>query len=130
MSIKPYASPPGGCVPWEYMEAAVMENCQVGLALTVTDGKLCPATGSTKPKYISMYGKPTTEGQQIPVIPVHANMKFVTRFSADASAVKVGDKVTIDESGLYATATTADGVLEIVSMDGTAADDEVIVRIT
>lgn len=130
MSFIPYASPPGGCVPWEYKEAAAMASCQVGLALTVTDGKLCPATGSTRPRYISMYGKPTAEGQQIPVLPVYADMKFVTRFSEDASALKVGDKVTIDETALYATATTASGVLEIVSMDGTAADAETIVRIS
>jgi len=97
--------------------------------LTVSEGKLVPATGSTKPTYISMYGKATEEGQVIPVIRVSPEMKFVTRFSADASAVKVGDKVTLDDTGRYATATTADGVLEIVSMNGTTAEDSVVVRV-
>lgn len=127
--FKPFASPPGGPIPWEYMEASAMADCQVGVALTVSEGKLVPATGSTKPTYISMYGKATEEGQVIPVIRVSPEMKFVTRFSADASAVKVGDKVTLDDTGRYATATTANGVLEIVSMDGTAAEDSVVVRV-
>ncbi len=127
--LKPYASTPGGPIPWEYMEASAMSDCVVGMALTVSEGKLIPATGSTKPTYISMYGKATEEGQVIPVIRTSSEMKFVTRFSADASAVKVGDKVTLDDTGCYATATTADGVLEIVSMDGTAAEDSVVVRV-
>lgn len=126
--FKPYTSPPGGPIPWEYLEASAMENCVVGLALTVTEGKLVPATGATKPTYISMYGKATEEGQVIPVIRACPEMKLVTRFSQEATGLKVGDKVTIDGTGCYATATTAGGVLEIVSMDGTAADDEVIVR--
>lgn len=127
--FKPYASPAGGPIPWEYLEASAMEGCVIGMALTASGGKLVPATGSTKPTYISMYGKATEEGQVIPVIRASSEMKFVTRFSADASAVKVGDKVTIDDTGCYATATTAGGVLEIVSMDGTDAEDTVVVRV-
>ncbi len=129
MSLKPNEFHDGNPDAWEYMEAAAIEGCCVGMALTVTNGKLAKATGGTKPSYISMYGKDVQDGETIPVIRVHEETRFLTQFSADASALKVGDKVTLDATGTMATATTADGVLEIIKIYGTDIGDDVLVRI-
>lgn len=129
MSIKPHTYRDGSPEPWEYLAAGEIADCQVGMALTMTAGKLAKATGSTKPTYISMYGKPVADGEQIPVIRVHEETVFETQFSADASAVKAGDLVTIDTTGTMATANTTDGVLEVVEIYGSNAGDAVLVRV-
>ena len=59
---------------------------------------------------------------------VNSDMVLETTASADMAAVKQGDKVTLSEDGMEVTATTANGVAEIVSMDGTAAGSCVRVR--
>ena len=40
--------------PWEYLEASAIGACKVGMALTLTEGKLAKATATVKPTYISM----------------------------------------------------------------------------
>lgn len=115
--------------PWEYLEAAAIGDCKVGMALTVTDGKLAKASGTVKPTYISMYQGTVASGERIPVLRVLPDTRFKTQLSAAGTALKVGDKVTIDTTGMLATATTTSGVLEIVQIIGTAIGDDVIVRI-
>lgn len=129
MSIKPQDFRDGKPEPWEYFEAAAIADCEIGMALTMNAGKLEKATGSTKPVYISMYGQEVNDGDIIPVIRVHEETRFMTQFSAAADAVKVGDKVTLDDTGTMATANTVDGVLEVVQIYGTEAGDDVLVRI-
>lgn len=129
MAIKPHAYRAGSPDPWEYLVAGEIADCEVGMALVEVSGKLEKATGATKPTYISMYGKAAEDGQQIPVIRVNPQTVYGTQFAAAASAVKVGDKVTIDTTGTMATANTTDGVLEVVELHGNAAGDTVLVRI-
>lgn len=104
---------------------------QVGMALVQTGGNLAIATGTNKPTYISMIEKETAcaAGDVIPVIRVQPDMIFETTFSAAATSVKLGSKVTLHaSSGMQVTATTDSGVAEVVSMDGTAAGDTCRVR--
>lgn len=115
--------------PWEYLEASAIGDCKVGMALTVTDGKLAKASGTVKPVYISMYQGTVASGERIPVLRVLPDTRFKTQLSAAGTALKVGDKVTIDTTGMLATATTTSGVLEIVQIIGTEIGDDVIVRI-
>lgn len=115
--------------PWEYLEASAIGDCKVGMALTVTDGKLAKASGTVKPTYISMYQGTVASGERIPVLRVLPDTRFKTQLSAAGTALKVGDKVTIDTTGMLATATTTSGVLEIVQIIGTENGDDVIVRI-
>lgn len=130
MSLKPFALPLGGNPDaWEYLPATAIEGLEIGTALVLANGKLTKATGSTKPTYISMYGKAPQDGEIIPVIRVQAHTRYMTQFSVAAASVKVGDKLTLDASGTMATATTADGVLEVVELRGTDIGDDVIVRI-
>ena len=115
--------------PWEYLEASAIGACKVGMALTLTDGKLAKATATVKPNYISMYQGTVASGDKIPVLRVLPDTRFKTQLSAAGTELKVGDKVTIDTTGMLATATTASGVLEIVQINGTGIGDDVIVRI-
>lgn len=104
---------------------------QVGMALAMTNGNLVAATGTTKPQYICMTTKDTacTAGDIIPVTRIQPDMIIETSFSAAASAVKLGNKVTVSADGTQVTATTEGGVAEVVYMDGTAAGDMCRVRI-
>lgn len=103
---------------------------KVGLALTVTNGELTIATGTTKPTYISLCEKDSacTAGEIIPVIRVDSDCVFETLFSASASSVKIGDKVTIAADGLRVTGTTTGGVAEVVHIKGTSSGSAVRVR--
>ena len=104
---------------------------KVGMALIQSGGNLAIATGTNAPTYISMCERETacTAGDVIPVVRVLHDMIFETNFSAAASAVKLGSKVTLHASdGLQVTATTTDGVAEVVYMDGTASGSMCRVR--
>ena len=120
-----------GHIPaWEYLPCGAITP-KVGMALTQTSGKLAIATGSTAPTYISMTESAAalTAGTLIPVIRVNGNMVFKTTASAALTDVSLGEKVTLHAtSGLQITATTTDGVAEIVGMAGTAIGSEVLVR--
>lgn len=135
---------------WEYLKASAIGECKTGMALYLSDGLLTKASGTTKPTYISMYEGTVASGDEIPVIRVLPDTRFATAFAAASAkgetaavgtradepsdetgieGLKVGDKVTIDATGLFATATTEGGVLEIVHIGGTEVGDSVIVRI-
>ena len=115
--------------PWEYLEASALGACKVGMALTLTDGKLAKATATVRPSYISMFEGTVASGDRIPVVRVLPDTRFKTQLSAAGTALKVGDKVTIDTTAMLATSTTTSGVLELVEILGTAIGDSVIVRI-
>lgn len=103
---------------------------KVGLALTQSGGNLAIATGATKPTYICMCEKETacTAGDIIPVMRVLPDMVLETTISAAATSIKLGNKVTLHTNGLQVTATTTDGVAEVVYMEDTAAGSVVRVR--
>lgn len=113
----------GGRVPGiEYLPCSAIAP-KVGMALTQTEGKLAAASGKNAPTYISMCEREAAcqDGELIPVMRVLPDMVFETIFQAAASAVKLGDKVTLHTDGLQVTATTTDGVAEVVWMEGTDA---------
>lgn len=113
----------------EYLPAGAITP-KAGMALTQTGGQLALAAGAVKPAYISMCERETAciAGEHIPVVRVSEDMIFETKFSAAATAVKLGDKVTISTDGLGVTATTTGGVAEVVYMDGTAKDSMCRIR--
>lgn len=122
----------GGRVPGtEYLPCSAITP-KVGMALIQnSDGNLAIATGANAPTYISMCERETacTAGDIIPVIRVNGDMILETSFSAAATAVKLGQKVTLHaSSGLQVTATTTNGVAEVVYMDGTASGSMCRVR--
>lgn len=111
--------------PWEYLEAEDIGACTVGMALTLKSGKLAMCTDATRPDYISMYGGTVAVGDVIPCIRVHEETIFETEWSGTNTTAAVGQKVTIDTTGSMATATTANGVFEVVAFKGTEPGDTV-----
>ena len=96
-----------------------------GQGLILTNGLLVSA-GAGKPTYIALSdGAANTE---IAVGRVESNQVYETTFSAAPTSVKVGAKVAL-AGGLTVTASTTDGVAEIVDLCGaTAIGDAVLVR--
>lgn len=118
MAFKIHTTDDGRVPGIEYLPAGAITP-KVGMALTVSSGKLAVASGTTAPSYISMCERDTacTAGEKIPVIRVGKDMILETTLSADASAVSIGDKVTLHTDGLQVTATKTNGVAELVYMD-------------
>ena len=123
MAFKIHSTGDGSVPAIEYLPAGAITP-KVGMALVQSSGKLAIATGTTAPTYISMCEakQALTAGDIIPVIRVEKDMIFETNFSAAATAVNLGDKVTLHASdGMQVTATTTSGVAEVIYMDGTAS---------
>lgn len=119
-----------GYIPsFEYLPCSAIAP-KVGMALTQSAGNLAIASGTTAPTYISMIEKESvcTAGELIPVIRVDKRIVFETSFSAEATAITKGSKVTLAASGMQVTATTASGVAEVVYADGTASGSMCRVR--
>ena len=130
MAFKPY-SVDGGHVPsWEELPASALVTPVIGKPLALNEGVLQPAFGTAKPTHICMCEREIAcnAGDLIPVIRADSGIVFETEFSENAGAVNLGDKVTISADGMGITATTAGGVCEIVSCDGTDTGDKVRIR--
>lgn len=115
--------------PIEYLPAGAIA-LKLGMALTVSAGKLAIASGTTRPSYISMTETPgaVAAGTVVPVIRVSEDIIYETENSASFAAVNVGAKVTLDSTGTKVTATTTDGVAEVVGIEGTAVGSKIHVR--
>lgn len=115
--------------PIEYLPAGAITP-KLGMALTVSAGKLAVAAGTTRPAYISMTEahSAVTAGTVIPVIRVSEDIIYETENSASFTGVNVGSKVTLDSTGTKVTATTTDGVAEVVGIEGTAVGSKIHVR--
>ena len=136
MAFKIYSTDDNRVPGIEYLPASDITP-KVGMALTQTTGQLTQttgqlalATGATAPTYISMCEKDgeCTAGDIIPVIRVGKDMILETTFAAAATSIKLCDKVTLHTDCLQVTATTTDGVAEVVYMDGTASGSMCRVR--
>ena len=130
MAFKLYSTSDGRVPPIEYLPVTAITP-SAGAAMVLSSGKLALATGTTKPTYICARqdSAARTAGDLIPVFRIESDMIFETNFSVAATAVKVGDKVTLHATdGAQVTATTTNGVAEVVSMDGTTAGSVCRVR--
>lgn len=124
-----YSTDDGRNLPVEYLPAGAITP-KLGMALTQVSGNLAVCTGAKAPTYISMITKETacTAGDIIPVVRVTPGAIWKTAGSVAMTSVKLGDKVTIDSTGMLVTATTSDGVAEVVYVEDTAAGGCVHVR--
>lgn len=118
-----------GAEPWELKPAAAGLTLHAGTALVLTGGKLAKATGATKPLFICMQDCAATVADQlIHVERVRPETVYETELSAASTSIAAGNKYTIDTTGEMITATTTDGVAEVVNFDGTAIGSKVRVR--
>jgi hypothetical protein len=119
----PHKNAAGNVIPWEVLPCSAITP-KIGMALTQSSGKLAIATGTTAPTYISMVEKDSAcaAGDLIPVIRVDHDTIYETTNSASFASINKGDKVTLHASnGLQVTATTTNGVAEVVDFDDVAA---------
>ncbi len=103
--------------------ATAAESYKHGETVKFSSGKLTKASGTDKPEFVYV-GKDITSavtGQIINVVPVLPEYEWETTFSASATAVKAGAKVTVSSDGTQATATTTSGVFQLLE-DGAAKD--------
>ena len=124
-----YSTDDGRNLPIEYLPAGAITP-KLGMALTQSGGNLAMCTGAKAPTYISMIEKETalTAGDIIPVVRVGKDVIWKTVSSAAMTGIKLGDKVTVHTDGLQVTATTTDGVAEVIYIEDTAAGGAVHVR--
>lgn len=103
---------------------------KVGDALALSGGALVLATGETAPAFIcaETYDAPASGQKNIGVYPVYDFQEWKTTFAAAATALNVGDKVTIHTDGEQVTATKTNGVAEIVEILDAAIGGSVIVK--
>jgi hypothetical protein len=93
-----------------------------GQALVLSSGKLVKATG--KPTFIALASG--AANAEIAVGRVEANQIYEVPVTAAPTSLAVGAKVTVATDGLGVTATTTDGVAEIVDLNGAAAANDTI----
>ena len=98
---------------------------EAGLPLTAA-GAI--ATGAVKPEYICLEKATGVAGENVAAFRILPQHTFETKLTAAGTSLKVGNKVTIATAGAGVTATTTDGVAEIVRIDGTAIGDTVLVK--
>lgn len=92
-------------------------------------GTIVKATGTTKPEFICASKDFTAEAGDFVVGQViEEDMEFKTTFSAAATSIKLGNKVTIGADGDSVTATTTNGIAEVIEMNGTASGSEVVIK--
>lgn len=117
----------GQTPPMEYRQATAEEDVVLGEALvTASTGLLTKCGATARPEFIA--AGPQDEHDCVPVIRVQDYQVWRTQLSAAGTALKPGNKVTLEADGLRVTATTTSGVAAIVELEGTAAGDSVRVR--
>ena len=101
-----------------------------GMLMKLDGGKLAKASGSDVPEFLCIEERSAavSAGDPVKVVRVEPDTDYETVFSAAATGLGPGDKVTIATDGLRVTATTTNGVAKIVATEGTASGDTVIVR--
>jgi len=100
-----------------------------GEAVKFSSGKLTKSGATEVPEFIYV-GKnitPTVSGVKIAVVPVLPEYEWATTFSADASALKAGAKVTVHTDGAQVTATTTNGKFQLLE-DGKASGKKAVGR--
>lgn len=117
----------GQTPPIEYRQATAEEDVVLGEALvTAATGLLTKCGATARPEFIAV--GPQDEHDCVPVFRVQDYQVWRTQLSAAGTALKPGNKVTLEADGLRVTATTTSGVAAIVELEGTAAGDSVRVR--
>lgn len=105
----------------EYVIAG--EALALGVLVKYSQGKLVKATGTDVPEYVTL-GTAVAD-KVCPVKRIHEDEVFETTLSVAGTELKLGDKVTIAANADSITATTTDGIFEIIEMDGTAVGSKV-----
>ena len=91
-----------------------------GEVVKFSSGKLTKSGATEKPEFVYI-GKAITSAvtnELIAVVPVLPEYEWETTFSANASSIKTGEKVTVNSDGAQVTATKTSGVFELLEKGG------------
>jgi hypothetical protein len=111
------------------LPATAGESYKPGELLKLSSGAVTKASGTDVATYVCACELDTAaSGAKVACYRIDEETVYATSFSAAATAITVGLKVTVASDGLRVTATTASGVAEVVEMDGTASGDGCGVR--
>ena len=115
----------------EYLDVKSGEAVEIGEALVLSSGVLTKCGATAAPQYIAMgavAGSATK--REIAACRVEKNQVFEVPVSAAPTALVPGAKVTLHTDAMQVTATTSDGVVTVVALNGaTKAGDLITVRI-
>ena len=121
MAFIPYSYDCGQMPPAEYAPLASAGDITVGLCMAVTgDG----AALSVKPDHICLREEKNAAADTlIPLMHIGGGVVFEAPLAADAASLAPGSLCDVAADGLSIAATSANGNIIIVSMDGTSAGD-------
>ena len=102
---------------------------KVGTLLKLVSGTLAVCAATDVPEFICVGDRSAESAAsfEVPVIRIDKNAVYETTLSVASSSIAEGAKYTT-ANGTQITATTTNGVAEVVSFDGKAAGDTVRVR--
>lgn len=124
----PYIYKDGSADAWQYPEAAAA-TYHIGDALKTSSGKVTKATANDLPEYICMAEKVCAAGDELPCIPVSESTEYEVELTAAVTAAVPGAVVAISsDSASLAAVASGTGSVRVVSGEGTAKGDKVIVR--
>lgn len=115
----------------EHKITAVAGTYYIGEALYFSSGKLTKASGTTKPEYFCMQNKVLSADDVLVCSAVRPDILYQTTNSAALTSIVPGNKLTINTDGMQVTATTTNGVAEVVEFDSeasTASGARVVVK--
>jgi hypothetical protein len=101
----------------EYVTAGA--ELAIGSLVGYSGGKV--VANITAPEYVTL-GK-ASNGETVAVKRIYEDEIYETKLSVAGTSLKIGDKVTV--TATEATATTADGIFEIVAIDGNTKGSKV-----
>lgn len=103
----------------EYVTAGA--TLGLGTLVAYSSGKV--VANATAPEYVTLGSAKNNE--TIAVKRIYEDEIYETTLNASGASLNVGDKVTVTTNGLEATATTSNGIFEIIAIDGTTVGSKV-----
>ena len=115
----------------EYLDVKSGEAVEIGEALVLSSGALTKCGATVAPEYIAMGAvAASATKREIAACRVERNQVFEVPVTADPTSLKTGDKVTLHTDAMQVTATTTNGIVMVVALNGaTKAGDLITVRI-
>lgn len=121
MAFLPYSYENGQPVPFEYHKLASAGDIAVGLCMTLADGK---AAVSAKPDYICLREEENAAADTlVPLMHISADVVFEAPLAAASAGLAPGSLCDVSADGLAIASTTANGNIQIITMDGTGKGD-------
>lgn len=121
--------------PLELVPCGADTVYKIGMGLVVSGDAAAKVGAQAVPEYICMANKTGVAGEFVQAIRVSKEDTYKAELSAAGTALKIGDKVTIDADGIRVTATTTVseavvGVAKIVGFETTekASGDDVLIK--